>query len=93
MPVYYVMQDNTIFGCGDSECCGADFEDIYESFLEVSDEEENTHDAIISAIGGGPILEFRKATDKELIAYMAGRSAGFELAYDNSVKREISNAT
>ena len=36
MTVYYVKQDNTIWGCGDPGCCGEYYEEIDEEFVDCS---------------------------------------------------------
>jgi len=81
MTLYYAKQDNTIWGCGDPECCGSYYEEIDEIFVDV-DEEDVTYigsleSRILMEVGGGEILEVREATPTENRAYYAGVSVGF----------------
>lgn len=79
MSLYYAKQDNTIWGCGESGCCGPYYEDIQETFIEIYDD-GNPVDAerLQSEEGGGPILSFKIATHKQAVAYESGKMAGYE---------------
>lgn len=77
MALYYAKQDNTIWGCGESGCCGPYYEDIREIFVEV-DSEDADSEMIQSEEGGGPVLSFKKATRKQAIAYEKGKIFGYE---------------
>lgn len=77
MTVYYLKQDDTIWGCGDPECCGEYYEEIGEYFLDCTCEVEVDADHLHSCNGGGPVLEWRKATDLETIAYQNGNQEGY----------------
>ena len=84
MTIYYVKQDNTVWGCGDPECCGGYFEEIEESFVKCDCEhieprsEANMTEHLQSCNGGGPVLKWRKATPKEIIAFNSGKDDGFQ---------------
>jgi hypothetical protein len=95
MPLYFVKQDNTIWGCGESGCCGSYYEDITVAFVQMPKNEPVTADTILSKIGGGPILKFRAATMKELQAYIDGRNEGYTIGYEDRSRYEklIKNAT
>ena len=77
MTVYYLKQDDTIWGCGDPECCGEYYEEIGEYFLECTCEVEVDADHLHSCNGGGPVLEWREATKLETIAYQNGNQEGY----------------
>lgn len=77
MTVYYLKQDDTIWGCGDPECCGEYYEEIGEYFLDCTCEVEVDADHLHSCNGGGPVLEWRKATELETIAYQNGNQEGY----------------
>lgn len=80
MTIYYIKQDNTIPGCGDPECCGEYYEDIETSFVNCKCEnvlEPDIADHLQSCNGGGPILKWRKAKPKEILAFEDGKSEGF----------------
>lgn len=77
MTVYYLKQDDTIWGCGDPECCGEYYEEIGEYFLECTCEVEVDADHLHSCNGGGPVLEWREATDLEELAYRNGNQEGY----------------
>ncbi len=73
--IYYVKQDNTIWGCGEPGCCGEYYEEIDEDFVKCDcgiPESEMTGDHLHSCNGGGPVLEWRKATELEMKAFYAG---------------------
>jgi hypothetical protein len=85
MTLYYIKQDDTVWGCGDPECCGEWYEDITESFVKCEDnipEEEMTADHLHGCNGGGPVLKWRKAKHKEIQAYEDGKSEGFQEGSD-----------
>ena len=77
--IYYVKQDNTIWGCGDPECCGEYYEEIDEDFVKCDHdipESEMTGDHLHFCNGGGPVLKWRKAKDREYIAWRRGYDYG-----------------
>ncbi len=78
--IYYVKQDNTIWGCGEPGCCGEYYEEIDEDFVKCDcgiPELEMTGDHLHGCNGGGPVLEWRKATELEMKAYYAGQGEGW----------------
>jgi hypothetical protein len=79
MTIYYVKQDNTIWGCGDPECCGEWYEEIDETFVECKCEqiEFDMAEHLQVCKGGGPILKWRKATPKEIQAFSDGKDDGY----------------
>ena len=80
MTIYYVKQDNTVWGCGDPECCGEYYEEIEESFVDCEHkipESEMTGDHLNACQGGGPVLKWRKATKKESLAFNDGKDDGY----------------
>ena len=77
MAIYYLKQDDSIWGCGDPECCGEYYEEIGEYFLECTCEVEVDADHLHRCNGGGPVLEWREATDLETIAYQNGNQEGY----------------
>ena len=76
MTIYYIKQDNTIWGCGDPACCGEYFEEIEESFLKC-DHKNVDAEHLHSCNGGGPVLEWRKANTLEAIAYEFGNNNSY----------------
>ena len=83
MTIYYVKQDNTIWGCGDPECCGEYYEEIDEIFhdcdcqdLKIEDDSDMA-EHLQGCMGGGPVLKWRKAKERELVAFYAGQEDGF----------------
>lgn len=89
MTLYYVKQDDTIPGCGDPECCGEYYEEITESFVKCEcdiPETEMTADHLHGCNGGGPVLEWRKATDIEKIAYDSGVTNGYWVAFEAGIE-------
>jgi hypothetical protein len=88
MTIYYVKQDNTIWGCGDPECCGEWYEEIDETFVDCTCEhieprsEANMTEHLQSCIGGGPVLKWRKAKRLEIQAFEDGKSDGFQEGSD-----------
>lgn len=80
MTVYYVKQDNTIWGCGEPGCCGEYEERIEESFVDCDHEvpeSEMTGDHLHGCNGGGPVLKWRKAKPLEIQAWNDGKDDGF----------------
>ncbi len=77
MTIYYLKQDDSIWGCGDPDCCGEYYEEIGEYFLECACEVEVDADHLHSCNGGGPVLEWREATELETIAYQNGNQEGY----------------
>ncbi len=92
MSIYYIKQDNTIWGCGEPGCCGDAIEQIEELFVHCSCESVESvmsdHLQACSIYGGGPVLEWRKATDLEATAFQDGRGYGFEDGYDAAIAFE-----
>ena len=79
MTIYYVKQDNTVWGCGDPECCGEYYEEIDDIFHECDckDIKSETVDHLQACMGGGPIIKWRKATPKEIQAFTDGKDSGY----------------
>ena len=90
MSIYYVKQDNTIWTCGDTDCCGPIIEDVEESFVYCNCEsiEVEMSEHLQKCWGGGPVLEWREATSLEMTAFADGRNYGFEDGYDSAVEFE-----
>jgi len=89
MTLYYVKQDDTIWGCGDPECCGEYYEEISESFVECNcgiPEEDMTSDHLHSCNGGGPVLKWRKAKKKEVQAYQDGIGNGRVSGWEDGIE-------
>jgi len=78
MTIYYIKQDNTIWGCGDPGCCGETWEEIDESFVECtcSDIKYDMTEHLQSCAGGGPVLKWREAKPLEKLAFMRGKDEG-----------------
>ena len=77
MTLYYVVQDNMSWCC--HEDSGPYYEDHEESFVNcVCDipENEMTADHLHGCNGGGPVLEWCKAKNKEYIAWRNGLTNG-----------------
>lgn len=97
MTIYYVKQDDTIWGCGDPECCGEYYEEINESFVRCDcsiPESDMTGDHLWACNGGGPVLDWRKATPLEAIAFEFGKSEGWQEGSDWGIewqKKESEN--
>jgi hypothetical protein len=83
MTIYYLKQDNTIWGCGDPECCGEYYEEIDEEFVDCAHEVEVDADHLHSCNGGGPVLEWRKASSLEETAYRNGKDNSYYDGYDS----------
>lgn len=84
MTLYYIKQDNTIWGCGDPECCGEYYEQIEESFVDCKCEniEFEMADHLQCDAGGGPVLKWRKAKPLEVQAWNDGKDEGFQEGSD-----------
>ena len=94
MTIYYIKQDNTIWGCGDPDCCGEYYEEIDEEFIDCTCEVEVDADHLHVCNGGGPVLDWRKATLLEAIAYNSGVTNGYYTAFEAGIdfqKREEKN--
>lgn len=94
MTIYYVKQDNTVWGCGDPGCCGEWYEDIEEEFIDCIHEVEVDADHLHACNGGGPVLDWRKATPLETIAYHSGITNSYYDAFEAGIdfqKREAAN--
>lgn len=85
MVLYYARQDNTIWGCGDPDCCGENYEDIEDIFVEMDPKIEITNEEIQIKHGGGPVLEFRMATALECTAYRNGTYDGWTDGYEDGI--------
>jgi hypothetical protein len=92
MTIYYVKQDNTIWGCGDPECCGEWYEEIDETFVNCECEHVNEHTDMVehlqSCVGGGPVLKWRKAKRLEIQAFIDGKNEGFGEGWNAGEKYE-----
>lgn len=91
MTLYYVKQDDTVWGCGDPECCGEYYEEITESFVNCKcdiPEEDMTADHLHGCNGGGPVLKWRKAKKKEVQAFMDGENNIYYEAFENGIEFE-----
>lgn len=78
--IYYVKQDDSYVGCSEPGCCGDSYDAIEESFVKCDcgiPESEMTGDHLWGCNGGGPVLEWRKATILEMKAFYAGQEDGF----------------
>ena len=85
MTIYYIKQDDTIWGCGDPECCGEYYEEIRESFVDCQcniPENEMTGDHLHGCNGGGPVLKWRKAKPIEILAFEHGKRDGWQEGSD-----------
>lgn len=89
MTIYYLKQDNTIWGCGDPDCCGEYYEEIDESFVDCTCKVEVDSDHLHVCNGGGPVLEWRKATPLEIQAYTDGHGEGWSDGADWGEKYQI----
>ena len=91
MTIYYVKQDNTIWGCGDPACCGENYEEIDEDFVKCDHdipESEMTGDHLHGCNGGGPVIKWRKAKEREIVAFYAGQEDGFSDGWESGEKFE-----
>jgi hypothetical protein len=76
------LQDNSIPGCGDWDCCGPDFDDKgWDYQLSVN---PMTAEQYQIEFGGGPVLEIREATQEEANGYWAGHSQGISNGWENA---------
>lgn len=75
--IYYVKQDDTIWGCGEEECCGEYSEYTKESFVDMPFGVDITEESLRSEIGGGEILEFREATHLECLSWYTAYDEGY----------------
>ena len=85
MTIYYVKQDNTVWGCGDAECCGEYYEEIDKTFVDCEHEipeAQMTGDHLQGCVGGGPVLKWRKAKKLEVYAFNSGKDEGFQEGSD-----------
>lgn len=76
--VYYIKQDDTIWGCGDPKCCGEYFQEITEKFVEMPSGVVVTAESLQGHVGGGPVLEFREATHLEYLAWYIAYDEGYD---------------
>jgi hypothetical protein len=88
MTLYYVKQDNTIWGCGDPGCCGETWEQIEESFVDCNCQsiESVMSDHLQVCNGGGPVLEWRKAKKKEALAFKDGETNIYYEAFEKGIE-------
>jgi hypothetical protein len=82
--LYYIKQDNTVWGCGEPGCCGETWEQIEESFVECECEqiELDMPEHLQFCAGGGEILKWRKAKRLEIQAWNDGKDDGFQEGSD-----------
>ena len=85
MNLYGYKVDNSIWGCGDIECCGGDYEKIEWDFI-ISDE-PMTAEEYKKEFGSGDVLEIRPATDSEVDAYFSGQDKGYAEANEAFQKK------
>lgn len=92
MTLYWVRQDDTIWGCGEPGCCGEYEENITESFVDCEcqqvepDVKPNMKGHLQACNGGGPVLKWRKAKTNELIAYYSGVSNGHAEGWSDALE-------
>jgi hypothetical protein len=89
MTIYYIKQDDTIWGCGEPGCCGEYYEEIKESFVNCEcdiPEDEMTGDHLWSCNGGGPVLKWRKAKKKEIQAFENGGDSVYYKAFEDGAE-------
>lgn len=89
MALYYLKQDDTVWGCGESGCCGEYYEQISESFVDCTCEVEIDAEHLHGCNGGGPVLKWRKAYALESRAYEDGKSEGWSDGADWGEKYQI----
>ncbi len=85
MTIYYVKQDDSYYGCSEPGCCGESYEATEETFVKCEcgiPENEMTADHLHGCNGGGPVLKWRKAKNKEIQAYEDGKTQGFQEGSD-----------
>lgn len=88
MTVYYVKQDNTVWGCGEPGCCGEYYEEIDEMFYECDckDVESDMADHLQCCMGGGPVLKWREAKKLEAQAFNDGKDDGFNEGFESGIE-------
>ncbi len=89
MTIYYVKQDDSYVGCSEPGCCGESYEATEESFVNCEcgiSEEDMTGDHLWGCNGGGPVLKWRKAKEKEVLAYNDGVSEGHSDGWNSGVE-------
>lgn len=89
MTLYYVKQDNMSWCCEDDS--GPYYEDHEVSFVNCEcaiPVNKMTADHLHGCNGGGPVLQWREATEKELIAWVSGTQDGFGDGFESGVERE-----
>jgi len=93
MTLYYVKQDNTVWGCGEPGCCGEYSEEVIESFIDCDHlpVTEMTAAHLHICAGGGPVLKWRKAKRLELLAWTDGHGDGFEDGWSAAEKKGETN--
>lgn len=91
MTIYYVKQDNTINGCGEPGCCGEWYEEIDEEFISCTCEVEVDAEHLHACNGGGPVLDWRKATPLEVIAYESGINNNYSQAFSDGIEYQKRN--
>lgn len=76
--IVYIKQDDSYVGCSEPGCCGESYEAVEETFHDCDCEGVDVSESHLrNCLGGGPIMEWRPAKRKELIAYESGVDAGF----------------
>ena len=90
MTLYYVKQDDTVWGCGDPACCGEYYEEITESFVNCTCENIGPEmaDHLQSCNGGGPVLKWREAKPLEALAWSEGFQEGSDWGIEWQKKKE-----
>lgn len=88
MTIYYVKQDNTVWGCGDPSCCGEYYEEIDEKFHECDckDVESDMVEHLQICMGGGPVLKWREAKKIEVQAFRDGKYNGFSEGFESGIE-------
>lgn len=86
MTLYYLKQDDTIWGCGDPDCCGEDYEEITESFVNCTCDVEVDADHLHACNGGGPVLKWRKAKRKETQSFNDGYTDGYSKGWEDGIE-------
>jgi hypothetical protein len=87
--LYYIKQDNTIWGCGEPECCGEYEERIEWSFAYCDcgiPESEMTGSHLQGCYGGGEVLDWRIAKAKEWEAFTAGKDEGYSEGWSAGIE-------
>ena len=93
MTVYYIKQDNTVWGCGEPGCCGEDWHEIKETFIDCDHgiaESEMTADHLHGCAGGGEVLKWRKAKRFEFQAWNSGKDDGFQEGWNAYAEWQMS---